>query len=173
LPGRRRDAKNPRVPFRFLCAAFLVTALGAAGALAAEPLAIVRVQTGWRPAESFKRISEYFDGQENTSGQVVARTHPESRAGFYFLVRVANAGAPFEARVALEVIPSADVAPLKRAFPVALPAGQAVLNLGLTGSDWSETKPHPVAWKLEILDGEGRVLAAEKSYLWDQQPAAK
>jgi len=43
-----------------------------------------------------------------------------------------------------------------------------VLNLGLTGTDWPDAKTNPVAWKLDVLAADGRVLASEKSYLWEK-----
>ncbi|MBN8527563.1 MAG: hypothetical protein J0M02_19695 [Planctomycetes bacterium] len=64
----------------------------------AQDLSIVRTFTGWRDGASFKRISEYFDGKENTGRETVLRTHPEQRTGYYFLVRVANPGAPLPVR---------------------------------------------------------------------------
>jgi hypothetical protein len=43
------------------------------------------------------------------------------------------------------------------------------MNLGLTGADWpGGEQAHPVAWKLELVAADGRVLAAEKSFLWEK-----
>jgi hypothetical protein len=134
-------------------------------------LTIVRVFTGWREAASFKRISEYFDHQENPGGEIVLRTHPEERAGYYFLLRVRNPGAPLPVKLGLLVISAANAQPASFTFAADLKAGDTVLNLGLTGADWSNAKRNPVAWKLEIQAADGRILATEKSYLWEK-PAA-
>lgn len=141
-------------------------------ATAAE-LRIVRVFTDWRDAASFKRISEYFDGKENTHGEVVLRTHPAQRGGYYFLVRLANAGAAREVQLRLLVVTPDSAAPREFIFPAALPgARETVFNLGLTGTDWSDRKINAVAWKLDVLGGDGAVLATEKSYLWEK-PAGR
>ena len=146
--------------------------LGSVTAVASEPVTIVRVYTGWREAASFKRISEYFDGKENTGGQTLVRTHPDQRAGFYFLVRVVNPAALRSATFNLQIISAATAKPANFAFPVDLQSGEVVLNLGLTGADWPDPKANPVAWKLDLAGADGSLLATEKSYLWDK-PAAK
>ena len=151
-----------------LRACLLLPLLLATAASSPLELRIVRAQTGWREAASFKRISEYFAGRENTGGQLVLRTHANQRSGYYFLVRVANAGAPLDAKISLHVIKPTAAAPVVRSFSVPLPGGDSVLNLGLTGPDWPDSKVHPVAWKLEITSADGRALATEKSYLWEK-----
>lgn len=154
--------------------AFLLLVLLAAPALAADSgLSLVRVFTGWRDGASFKRISEYFDGRENSGGQVVLRTQPASRDGYYFLARVANTGAEIPVRLRLTVIVPAVDKPREFTFAATAGKGDTVCNLGLTGADWPDKDASPVAWKLEVLpaDGDG-VLASQHSYLWDR-PAAK
>jgi len=135
-------------------------------------LTIVHIYTGWREAASFKRIAEYFHGQENTGGEAILRTHPDQRGGFYFLVRTTNTGAARAIKVNLEVITTANAQPVSYTFSPALKAGGTVFHLGLTGPDWPEAKINPVAWKLDLVDAEGHVLATEKRYLWEK-PAAK
>ena len=163
--------KNSPVLIRVLCRLVVSLLLGAAVASAAEPVTIVRVFTGWREAASYKRISEYFDGRENTGGETLLRTHPDQRAGFYFLVRVANPGAPASVTFNLQVISATNAKPVNYAFPAELRNGAAVLDLGLTGADWPDPKANPVAWKIELKNADGSLLATEKSYLWDK-PAA-
>lgn len=140
-------------------------------ATAAE-VRIVRVFTGWREAAAFKRISEYFTGRENTGGEVVLRTHPAERGGYYFLVRADNTGAPRDARFQLEVITPGATQPHRFTFPATLPTGSQVYQLGLTGPDWPAKTVSPMAWKLVLLDAEGQPLATETSYLWEK-PADK
>lgn len=131
-------------------------------------LAILHVYTGWRDAASFKRISEYFDGRENTSDTTILRTHPAQRTGFYFLVRVANPGGPRTVQARLEIIGDTSAKPVVHTFAVPLKSGETVLQLGLTGTDWTDAKANPVAWKLELTESDGQVLATEKSYLWEK-----
>lgn len=151
---------------------FLIIGLTAALpsiALAKEgDLTIVRTFTGWRDAASFKRISEYFDGKENTGKETVLRTHADERAGYYFLVRVANPGAPVAVQFKIQLIASTDPKLRNFAFPAELKSGETMLNLGLTGADWPDAKANPVAWKLDIVVADGRVLATDKSYLWEK-----
>ena len=162
---------NPSVSSRAIrtCLIFLTLAVTSAWA---SDVTIVRAFTGWREAESFKRISEYFDGKENAGGETVLRTHADQRAGYYFLVRAANPGAPLTATARIEIILPSAAKTKVYTFTADLKTGSTVLNLGLTGADWPDAKANPVAWKLELLAADGRVLATEKSYLWEK-PGAK
>ena len=155
---------------RLITAVFCL-ALSAVPAVA-QDLTIVRVFTGWRDAASFKRISEYFTGRENTGGETVLRTNPEQRAGFYFQVRVANRAAELKVQFKLLLIEQGSPTPHPTIFPAALPPGSSVFELGLTGPAWQNAKSQPVAWQVQVLADDGRVLASEKSYLWEK-PAAK
>jgi len=140
-----------------------------AGALAKETdPAIVRVFTGWRDVASFKHVTEYFDGRENTRGEAMLRTQPDQRAGYYFLVRITNPGAPVAVNINVQLVMPAGAKAREFTFPAELKSGGGVLNLGFTGTDWPDAKTNPVAWKLEVRSAEGRVLATEKSYLWEK-----
>jgi len=149
-----------------LLALFLTLVLSASAA----EVRIVRVFTGWRDAASFKRISEYFTGRENTGGQIVVRTQIADRGGYYFLVRTANSGEAFIARFRIAVVLPNSHEPRIFNFDTPLPAGQKVFNLGITGSDWP-SDAEAVAWKLELLDAQGKVIATEQSYLWEKPDA--
>src|SRR5579885_3543027 len=135
-------------PFPRLILASLLFPLGLTAARAAE-VSFVRIWPGYRSAASFERISEYFDGSENTGGQTLLRSRPAERAGFYFLVRLKNAGeAVAGATFSLDLTAPGSAAPRTFTFTADLPAGEHVFNLGLTGADWPDAKAHPVAWKL-------------------------
>lgn len=156
------------MPFRPLISALCLLL---APALSAADLSIVRVFTGWRAAASFKRISEYFDGKENTGREVILRSHPEQRTGYYFLVRLKNPGATLKASAHLELIGEGWQKSRTTVFPLEIPANSTVFQLGLTGPEWQNPEVQPIAWRLRILNDSGDVLAAEKSYLWETPPA--
>src|SRR6185503_10065902 len=99
----------------------------AAGVARGAEVDFVRVWDQWRDAQSFERISEYFDGKENPGSQVMLRTHPETRAGFYFLTRVRNNGAALpDAKLVLTLIKPDSPKPKVYTFPAELPAGEKV-----------------------------------------------
>ena len=166
-------AGRPRKTFcmRPIASLLLVLTLGFTTASAGD-LQIVRVMPDYQPADAFVRISEYFNGKENTGGATILRTQPSSRAGFYFLVRVKTDKpidvAWIEAQVITPTVPEART----DSFSISLPAGSHVFKLGLTGTDWPDPKAKPVAWKLRFLSVEGKELASEQSFLWSKPPAA-
>ena len=137
----------------------------------ANEIKIIRTFIGWREAASFKRISEYFDGQENTQGEVLLRSQPDQRGGYYFLLRLTNTGAPATVRCRIQLIMPNGPPTTEFTFTPELKSGATVLNLGLTGRDWPSPKINPVAWKLTLTASDGRVLATDQSYLWEKPPS--
>ncbi|MDB6094613.1 MAG: hypothetical protein JWM32_2175 [Verrucomicrobia bacterium] len=143
--------------------------LGSFAVAHAADVDFVRVWPEWRDAESFDRISEYFTGKENTGRETVRRSQVENRAGFYFVTRVRNnAGEQPAAKMVLSVIRPDAPQVRQYTFPVPLPRGETVYNLGLTGKDWPGNKARPVAWKLEVVSTDGTTLATSKSFLWEK-----
>lgn len=152
--------------FKRICFVPVFAALAAT--VSAAGLTIVHVFTAWHDAASFKHISEYFDGKENTRGETMLRTQPGQRAGYYFLVRTVNPGAPLPVTINLSLVMPAGAKAREFTFATDLKSGDTVVNLGLTGGDWPDAKTNPVAWKLEVRSADGRVLDTEKSYLWEK-----
>ncbi len=134
---------------------------------------IRRVWPEYRDAASFDRISEYFTKKENTGGQIVLRTQAGDRGGFYFLVRLKNRGTAIpNARIELNVIAPTSPLPKTHEFTTSLAAGTNVLNIGLTGDDWSSPKAHPVAWELRLLSSDGSEIGKKQSFLWSKPPSS-
>jgi hypothetical protein len=150
---------------------FLLLALltSTAVAMRAADAEFLRVWPGWRGAESFDRISEYFGGGENTGRHQVLRTQQENRGGYYFLVRVKSAAALTGVKFELSVIRPDTPEPVAYSFRASVPAKETVFQLGLTGNDWPDGEmANPVAWKLALVAADGRVLAERKSFLWEK-----
>lgn len=153
--------------------AFLVAVVLSVSALASD-VRILRVWPGYRTPESFVRISEYFTGQENPGRkQTLLRSHPEARGGLYFLTRVANTGtAMTDARIVLQIITVRSPAESTYTFNTALPPGEHVFHVGLTGPDWTTAAEHPVAWRISVVAADNRELASEQSFLWSKPPGS-
>ena len=148
--------------FGLLLLLFLSASVRAAGP------EIVRVFTGWRDAASFQRVSEYLDGRENTGGIIVLRSQPGAHAGFYWLVRLKNDGAPLAgAKFELQVVTPTSPEAKTFTFPADVPAGSPLYQLGLTGADWPGPKARPVAWHLQMFAADGTTLIAKESFLWE------
>lgn len=160
-----------RNPFRMRpIASILFSLILGVSASSAADLKIVRIMPDYQPADAFVRISEYFNGKENTGGATILRTQPARRDGYYFLIRV-KAAKPMEvAWVETQVITPTSPTPRVDSFAVSLVPGSQVIKLGLTGTDWPEPKAVPVAWKLRILSADGKEMATEQSFLWSKPP---
>ncbi len=154
---------------RFALACLLLLAAAGGTRVAAAEAGFLRAWPAWRDAASFERIGEYFGGAENTGREIVLRTQPSERAGYYFLVRLKNAAALAGAKFELSVIRPDHPEPKIHAFPTAVAVGESVFQLGLTGADWPAGKAgNPVAWKIALVAADGRVVAEHKSFLWEK-----
>ncbi len=132
----------------------------------AAEVEFTRVWPAWRAAESFDRISEYFDSEENTGRHTVLRTRPEARAGYYFLVRTKTAVGGAGLKFVLQIIKPDSPQTKTYTFSVAQAGKENVFNLGLTGADWPDRKTHAVAWRLALVNANGDELARSQSFLW-------
>ena len=147
---------------------FLALLAAPLAAIAAE-VELVRIWPGWREAATWDSIPEYFGGPETHGTQIVLRTQPAVRDGFYFLVRTAAATARASVRIELDVVRPDSPEPKRYVFNPRLPGGEAVLQLGVTGSDWPGGKrAQPVAWRITLRGADNAVLAEHKSFLWEQ-----
>lgn len=164
---RSRPWSPTLVVMRWLSCTALFAALSVT-ALAAD-LELVRVWPQWNNGDAFDRIGEYFGAQENSGRETVLRTSPTERAGLYFLTRIkADAPVP-NAKAVIDLIRPGSPDPQRYTFSLHIPARNHVFHLGLTGADWpGGPDVHPVAWKLTVLDPEGKPLAAKSSFLWEQ-----
>lgn len=135
--------------------------------LSAAELSLVRVWPEYRSAESFERIGEYFGKPESHPGLIVLRSQPQQRAGYYFLARITEpAAVPAGSSWLVEVILPGSEKPKSFNFPFDAKGGKAAYELGLTGSDWPNEKTNPTAWRLSLVNPEGRTLLSKQSFLW-------
>ncbi len=144
--------------------------LSSAAETAEAEVKIVRIWPEYRAADSFTRIAEYFGGKEK-SRELLVRSQPASRDGYYFLARFETPVARPGAILALEyILPGEEVARLQF-FPIDLPQGSRAVLAGLTGADWPGIKTQPTAWRLRLLAANGAELARQQSFLWSLPPA--
>jgi hypothetical protein len=132
---------------------------------------VVRLLPEYMPAAAFARVSEFFDGKENTRGATIVRTQPASREGFYFNLRTKSDKAIELAWIELQIITPTSTEPRTESFAISLPRGSHFIRFGLTGKDWPDANAHPVAWKLRLLGADGAELATEQSFLWSKPDA--
>lgn len=153
-------------------AVVLLFALVSTLRLGAAEMEFLRLWPQWRDTESFQRIGEFFGGAENTGREIVLRTHPDQRDGYYFLVRVKHAASLAGGKFLVHVI--RPDGPEAKLFTFPVPGavddkGETVFQLGLTGADWPGGKTaQPVAWKLELQSADGHPLVTQKSFLWEK-----
>jgi len=147
---------------------WLLPALAACSLAQAGDISFERVWPGYRTADSFTRIGEYFGGEERHPGQTILRSRPGERAGYYWLVRTRAEHAPPGTRFVLEIIPADSTAITRHEFPVIIPAGSHPTLLGLTGADWPGPDHRPTAWRLRLVDVTGESLVSVQSFLWRQ-----
>ena len=129
---------------------------------------LVRVWPGYRSAASFESIGEYFGREEFTGGRLVLRTQPDDRDGYYFLTRIKKTDAILNATAHVQLIFEGNSTARSYRLPVDIPAGQTVLNIGITGKDWPGASVKPIAWRVALLRADGTELVSAQSFLWAQ-----
>jgi hypothetical protein len=140
-------------------------AIAIASAASAADVKFVRVWPDYRTADSFTRVGEYFGGKEHTP-ELLVRSQPAARDGFYFLARFKSSEALPGAILAIETVqPGSDV-PSVHFLSVDLPRGSRAILAGLTGNDWPSAQVKPTAWRLRLLSASGAELARQQSFLW-------
>ena len=121
--------------------------------------------------QAFLRISEYFDGKENTGNRFICRSQPDARAGLYIVLSLKESTRklPSDLVARWQVISPKSPDPVEHriAVPNERPRGKDVF-VGLTGADWPDPKARPVAWKFTLETSEGKVLLTRKSFLWER-----
>ena len=139
------------------------------GISSAQTIEFSRIRPEYRTTGTFKRISEYFTGDENTSKRTVFRTQEGVRDGFYFSFRVeVEKGALVPAgTVALLIFPPGTYEPTEYVFDLETQTRRWIeVIIGLTGTDWEDPEANPVAWRLEYRTPTGEVTGFKNSFLW-------
>lgn len=139
------------------------------GISAEQTIEFSRIRPSYRETGSFKRISEYFTGRENTGKRTVFRTQDNNRDGFYFSFRIeVERGEKVPAgTVALLVYLPGTYEPTEYAFELEAQTRRWIeVIIGLTGTDWEDPEAKPVAWRLEFRDASGQPIGFEESFLW-------
>lgn len=125
------------------------------------------VHTRRRSVDDVARASELFSAKEDHGQDIVYRTIETERAGYYFYIKLDN-NPPPTGRLVLEVVRQEETAPERYDFSLKLspkfPLGEYVI--GLTGKDAGTGRWSPIAWRVTVLDGQGKILASEHSFLW-------
>lgn len=127
---------------------------------------LVRVWPGYRTAQSFTSLREYFGAPHGAKTSRALRSDPTARAGYYWLVRAKSPDALPHVTVRLHVTRAGDTIPEVHDFTTALPAGSQAFHVGLTGADWPDGEEIPVAWQIQLLRPDGTPLATSTSFLW-------
>ena len=121
--------------------------------------------------QAFLRISEYFDGKENTGNRLICRSKPDIRAGLYLVLSLKESTRKLPQNLVARwqvISPKApDPVEHRIAVPNERPRGKD-LFVGLTGADWPDPEARPVAWKLTLETAGGEVALERKSFLWER-----
>ncbi len=148
-------------------AALLFTACDTHVASSDEVPGIAYVNERRRSEADVARASEAFHAKERHGSDIVFRTEEAVRPGYYFFVKL-DVTPPADGRLVLEVVRTENTPPERYDFAVNLkpefPFGEYVI--GLTGKQAGDAKWRPIAWRVSVVDAQGRFLAAKHSFLW-------
>jgi len=125
--------------------------------------------------EDFRRLDEYFRGEEVVGRRHIVRSSPEVRDGYYFTLRTRPdwRKLPEGATLVMDVVHPDGVRPVEYTFALdeTIRSWRGEIFFGLTGEQWPGGRGEPIAWKLRILGPENELLAVEESFLWSDARA--
>mgnify|MGYP000442257302 CR=1 FL=1 len=130
-----------------------------------------RVWPGYRSAESFTTISEYFGSAPAGNNREALRTQPAARDGYYWLARTRSKTAHPGSTLRVEVTREGETEPTAYAFDLDVKTGSNAVFVGLTGTDWADPDAAPIAWRISLVDADGNLLVSRNSFLWNHSDA--
>jgi len=126
----------------------------------------------YKPEKVFKRIGEYFDGEERTGRKTIIRTQPEGpRRGLYFIVRIDEYASdlPQGCYFEVDVLRPDQKHPVTKRFEFKEnEEPHREIWLGFTGEDNPANNEPPVAWRVRMFGPDGKVLCEHPSFLWSK-----
>jgi len=131
----------------------------------------------WKTKNDFTRVAEYFTDRENQGRNCVVRTDTTVREGLYLVVGIESGETiPAGSKATLEYFRPDKTGVQKAVFTLPEWTGSLAgeLRIGLTGDAWAKekSKEHPTAWRLAVVDPDGKLLLYRESFLW-QHPSKK
>ena len=122
-----------------------------------------------RDADSFKRISEHFNGKEDPGRYFIVRTDPSQRDGYYIALKLEALDQPEKAdKLQLYFVrPGSQEVETKTLTIGPIKKDRALI--GMTDDVWGSTSSIPTAWKIEFLDSTGTVISTSQSFLWSSR----
>jgi hypothetical protein len=137
-----------------------------------SPLSGMQIQTAYTrhyQEDEIRTVGQYFTSKFLRLGfRTIVASDPEVPTGQYFIIRTKGSPAskPVAAHMILYRTDSKD--PQEWTWSLENVQLDKWLYLGLTGADWPDEEVQPLAWRLELRDAGGAVVASWNSFLWEQ-----
>ncbi|HSH10017.1 MAG TPA: hypothetical protein VK995_06485 [Oceanipulchritudo sp.] len=147
---------------------FLVLALLLAPLVQASAVSIETAYTRYYEDGEIRPIGQYFGASLIGQGfRSVVASQPDRPAGQYFIAKLEELSAPMPVQARMTLYLSNSKEPTTHTWDLAGASLKKWLYLGLTGTDWPAHEVQPLAWRIELLDAQGTLLAEWKSFLWE------
>jgi hypothetical protein len=112
-------------------------------------------------------IRQYFGGTLKLQGfRTVIASDPSTPEGQYFIAKLDDGKKGQANKVRMTLYSSDSKNATVHNWDLGGESLSGWLYLGLTGKDWPSDEVKPLAWRIEILNGE-TLLAEWKSFLWE------
>ena len=136
---------------------------------AACALPIEQVFPRFYADRSVQSVREFLGFGPGQGFRTVTATRPDHPEGWYFVVKLDRKWPPQVATARLTVFRNDSLEEAVHEWDLRNLPPRRILYLGITGNDWPEgDSVRPLAWNLQIRDGDGRLLADWQSFLWSQ-----
>lgn len=146
----------------------LFAGLALMGLVTAPAVTIETAFTRYYQEGDIRPIGQYFGSKLSQQGfRTVLASQPGEPAGQYFIIRLKEWKSADIASARMTLYATDSKEPSTRTWELGQEQLDDWLYLGLTGDDWPGTEIRPLAWRVELLGNDERVLAEWKSFLWE------
>lgn len=135
-------------------------------------LTIDTLSLQYRTEDSFKGIIESFTRKEFIGGRLFLRTNPDAREGLYFALSFNGSLNCIPAGSTIKITYITNLDPKEQITEWTIPSvecpliSQNELYLGITGDKKYSSQTKLIAWKVDVMHPDGRIIATKHSFAW-------
>ncbi len=123
-----------------------------------------------------RSIYEVFTGKEFGHGRLILRSDPSNRDGLYFFIMFDTYCRDIQKGTVIKFYLQTSQSHEVQKYTYTIPQNTTLLRelvLGITGKDTSNVSEKVLAWKIEVISPEDKVITQQQSWLWSMENPSK
>ncbi len=123
-----------------------------------------------------RSIYEVFTGKEFGHGRLILRSDPSNRDGLYFFIMFDTYCSDIQKGTTIKFYLQTSQSHEVKKYTYSIPENTILLRelvLGITGKNLADVSDKVLAWKIEVISPEEKVIAQQQSWLWSVENPSK